>query len=148
MEPPPKYASATVLETCLPYYFIISGDFFMKNQTRNVRLAIKKGNEIIADFKQHSNGKLNLWTSITELSEKYNITAEAQSRVNPGITTAIVAQLPFSDFSYDDFIEVLMALQKEWDIPVLTHAFSKKKLFNLRQKYGARIIRDDIVRKS
>ena len=40
-----------------------------------------------------------------------------------------------------------MAFQKEWDIPVLTHAFPKKELFNLRQKYGARIIRDDIVRK-
>lgn len=30
----------------------------MKIQTRNVKLAIKKGNEIIADYKQHSNGKL------------------------------------------------------------------------------------------
>jgi hypothetical protein len=119
----------------------------MKNQTRNVRLAIKKGNEIIADFKQHTHGKLNLWVSITDLSEKYNITAEAYSKFNPGVYTAIVAQLPFSDFTYDEFIEVLMALQKEWDIPVLTHAFPKKKLFNLRQKYGARIIRDDIVRK-
>lgn len=98
----------------------------MKNQMRNVRLAIKKGNKIITDFKQHSNGKLNLWASITDLSEKYNITAEAQSRVNPGITTAIVAQLPFSDFTYDEFIEVLMAFQKEWDIPVLTHKFPKR----------------------
>lgn len=120
----------------------------MENQTRNVRLAIKKGNKIIADFKQHSNGKLNLWASITDLSQKYNITAEAQSKVKPGINTAIVAQLPFSDFTYDEFIEVLMAFQKEWGIPVLTHEFPKKKLFNLRQKYGARIIRDDIVRKS
>ena len=119
----------------------------MKYQTRDVRQAIKKGNEIIADFKQHSNGKLNLWASITDISQKYNITVEAQSRVKPGITTAIVAQLPFSDFNYADFIEVLMVLQKEWDIPVLTHDFPKKKLFNLRQKYGARIIRDDIVRK-
>ena len=116
-------------------------------QQRHIRLAIKKGNEIIADFKQHSTGKLNLWVSITDLSQKYNITVEAQGRINPGITTAIVGQLPFSDFSYDDFIEVLMAFQKEWDIPVLTHAFPKKKLFNLRQEYGARIIRDDIVRK-
>ena len=32
----------------------------MKYQTRDVRLAIKKGNEIIADFKQHTHGKLNL----------------------------------------------------------------------------------------
>lgn len=119
----------------------------MKIQTRNVKLAIKKGNEIIADYKQHSNGKLTLWTSINNHTEKYNITAEAQSKVKPGITTAIVAQLPFSDFTYDEFVEVLMAFQKEWDIPVLTHAFPKKELFNLRQKYGARIIRDDIVRK-
>lgn len=119
----------------------------MKNQTRNVRLAIKKGNKIIADFKQHSAGKLNLWASITDLSQKYNITVEAQSRLKPGITTAIVAQLPFSDFRYVDFIEVLMVLQKEWNIPVLTHGFPKKKLFNLRQKYGAKIIRDDVVRK-
>ena len=64
----------------------------------------------------------------------------SQNSVTVLITTA-------SDFSYDDFIEVLMAFQKEWDIPVLTHAFPKKKLFNLRQEYGARIIRDDIVRK-
>lgn len=119
----------------------------MKNETRNVRLAIKKGNEIIADFKQHTHGKLNLWASITDLSEKYNINVEAHSKFNPGVYNAIVVQLPFSDFTYDEFVEVLMAFQKEWDIPVLTHAFSKKKLFNLRQKYGARIIRDDIVRK-
>jgi len=101
----------------------------MKNQTRNVRLAIKKGNEIIADFKQHTHGKLNLWVSITDLSEKYNITAEAHSKFNPGVYTTIPAQLPFSDFTYDEFVEVLMAFQKEWDIPVLTHAFPKKKLF-------------------
>ena len=119
----------------------------MKNQTRNVRLAIKKGNEIIADFKQHTHGKLNLWASITDLSEKYNINVEAQDRINPGITTAIVGQLPFSEFKYEDFVEVTMALQKEWDIPVLTHAFPKDKLFSLRQKYGSKIIRDDIVRK-
>ena len=42
----------------------------------------------------------------------------------------------------------MMALQKEWDVPILTHAFPKDKLFNLRQKYGSKIIRDDIVRKS
>lgn len=42
----------------------------------------------------------------------------------------------------------MMTLQKEWDIPVLTDAFPKNKLFNLRQKYGAKIIRDDIVRKN
>lgn len=66
----------------------------MKIQTRNVKLAIKKGKEIIADYKQHSNGKLTLWTSINNHTEKYNITAEAQSKVKPGITTAIVAQLP------------------------------------------------------
>lgn len=63
-------------------------------QQRYVRLAIKHGNEVIADFKQHSLGKLNLWASITDLSEKYNITAEAQSRLNPGVYNAIVAQLP------------------------------------------------------
>lgn len=115
---------------------------------RHIRLAIKKGNEIIADFKQHSTGKLNLWVSITDLSQKYNITVEAQGRINPGITTAIVGQLPFSEFKYQDFVEVVMALQKEWDIPVLTHAFPKDKLFSLRQKYGSKIIRDDIARKS
>lgn len=117
-------------------------------QQRHIRLAIKKGNEIIADFKQHSTGKLNLWVSITDLSQKYNITVEAQGRINPGITTAIVGQLPFSEFKYKDFVEVVMALQKEWDIPVLTHAFPKDKLFSLRQKYGSKIIRDDIARKS
>ena len=116
-------------------------------QQRHIRLAIKKGNEIIADFKQHSTGKLNLWVSITDLSQKYNITVEAQGRINPGITTVIVGQLPFSEFKYKDFVEVTMALQKEWDIPVLTHAFPKDKLFSLRQKYGSKIIRDDIVRK-
>lgn len=116
-------------------------------QQRHIRLAIKHGNEVIEDFKQHSTGKLNLWVSITDLSQKYNITVEAQSRINPGITTAIVGQLPFSEFKYDDFVEVFMALQKEWGIPVLTHAFPKDKLFNLRQKYGSKIIRDDIVRK-
>ena len=104
----------------------------MKYQTRDVRLAIRKGNEIIADFKQHTHGKLNLWASITDLSQKYNINVEAHSKFNPGVYNAIVAQLPFSDFSYDDFIEVLMAFQKEWDIPVLTHEFPKKELFNLR----------------
>ena len=99
-------------------------------EQRHVRLAIKQGNEVIKGFKQHSTGRLNLWVSITDLSQKYNITVEAQSRINPGITTAIVGQLPF------------------WDIPVLTHAFPKDKLFSLRQKYGSKIIRDDIVRKS
>lgn len=116
-------------------------------QQQHVRLAIKHGNEVIKDFKQHSTGKLNLWVSITDLSQKYNITVEAQGRINPGINTAIVGQLPFSAFKYDDFVEVVMALQKEWDIPVLTHAFPKEKLFNLRQKYGSKIIRDDVVRK-
>ena len=118
------------------------------SQQRHIRLAIKHGNEVIEDFKQHSTGKLNLWVSITDLSQKYNITVEAQGRINPGITTAIVGQLPFSEFKYEDFIEVTMALQKEWDIPVLTHAFPKDKLFSLRQKYGSKIIRDDIARKS
>ena len=116
-------------------------------QQRHIRLAIKHGNEVIEDFKQHSTGKLNLWVSITDLSQKYNITVEAQSRINPGITTAIVGQLPFSEFKYEDFVEAFMALQEKWDIPVLTHAFPKDKLFNLRQKYGSKIIRDDIVRK-
>lgn len=119
----------------------------MKIQTRNVKLAIKKGNEIIADYKQHSNGKLTLWTSINNHTEKYNITAEAQSKVKPGITTAIVAQLPFSEFKYEEYVEVLISLQEEWGIPVLTHVFPKDKLYNLRQKYGSKIIRDDIVRK-
>ena len=41
----------------------------MKIQTRNVKLAIKKGKEIIADYKQHSNGKLTLWTSINNHTE-------------------------------------------------------------------------------
>ena len=86
--------------------------------------------------------------SITDLSKKYNITVEAQGRINPGITTAIVGKLPFSEFKYEDFVEIMMALQKEWDVPILTHAFPKDKLFNLRQKYGSKIIRDDIVRKS
>ena len=117
-------------------------------EQRHVRLAIKQGNEVIKGFKQHSTGRLNLWVSITDLSQKYNITVEAQSRINPGITTAIVGQLPFSEFKYQDFVEVMMALQKEWDIPVLTHAFPKDKLFSLRQKYGSKIIRDNIVRKS
>ena len=117
-------------------------------EQRHVRLAIKQGNEVIKGFKQHSTGRLNLWVSITDLSQKYNITVEAQSRINPGITTAIVGQLPFSEFKYEDFIEVTMALQKEWDIPVLTHTLPKDKLFSLRQKYGSKIIRDDIARKS
>ena len=116
-------------------------------QQRHVKLAIKHGNEVIKEFKQHSTGRLNLWVSITDLSQKYNITVEAQGRINPGITTAIVGQLPFSEFKYDDFVEVFMALQDEWNIPILTHAFPKDKLFNLRQKYGSKIIRDDIVRK-
>ena len=61
---------------------------------RHVRLAIKHGNEVIKEFKQHSTGRLNLWVSITDLSKKYNITVEAQGRINPGITTVIVGQLP------------------------------------------------------
>lgn len=89
----------------------------MKIQTRNVKLAIKKGKEIIADYKQHSNGKLTLWTSINNHTEKYNITAEAQSKVKPGITTAIVAQLPFSEFKYEEYVEVLISLQEEWGYP-------------------------------
>ncbi len=117
-------------------------------QQRHVKLAIKHGNDVMKEFKQHSTGKLNLWVSITDLSQKYNITVEAQSRVKTGINTAIVGQLPFSAFKYDDFVEVFMALQDEWDVPILTHAFPKDKLFSLRQKYGSKIIRDDIVRKS
>ena len=38
----------------------------MKIQTRNVKLAIKKGKEIIADYNQHSNVKLTLCTSINK----------------------------------------------------------------------------------
>ena len=86
-------------------------------QQRHIRLAIKKGNEIIADFKQHSTGKLNLWVFITDLSQKYNITVEAQGRINPGITTAIVGQLPFSEFKYDDFVEVFMAFKTNGIFP-------------------------------
>jgi len=43
-------------------------------QQRHVKLAIKHGNEVIKEFKQHSTGRLNLWVSITDLSQKYNIT--------------------------------------------------------------------------
>ena len=70
----------------------------MKYQTRDVRLAIK-------------NGKLNLWASITDLSEKYNINVEAHSKFNPGVYNAIVAQLPFSDFTYDEFVEMILSVR-------------------------------------
>lgn len=83
----------------------------MKYQTRDVRLAIKKGNEIIADFKQHTHVKLNLWASITDLSEKYNINVEAHSKFNPGVYNAIVAQLLFSDFTYDEFVEMILSVR-------------------------------------
>ena len=75
----------------------------MKNQTCNVRLAIKRVDDIIADFQPHSNGKLNLWASITDLSEKYNI-------------TIVLYNSPFPNFKYDDFVEVLMALQQDLDL--------------------------------
>lgn len=112
-----------------------------------IKTAIKRGNQVITDFQQHSSGRLNLWTSIVELSRNYVITVEAQKRVGTGITTAIVAHLPFDQYDDDDYLQVLMGLQKEWAIPVLCHAFSRRRLANLRTQYGSRIIRDDIVRR-
>lgn len=117
----------------------------INNQPRLKRVVLK-GNKIIADFKQHSNGKLNLWTSYVELTKTYTITAESQHR-NGGITTAIVVYLPSEKSSYNDFVQILMAMQEEWDVPVLMHNFPKKQLNALRDKYGSYIIRDDIVRK-
>lgn len=108
---------------------------------------ITKGNQIINNFQKHSTGRLNLWTTIVQLSHNYVITAEAQKRVGTGITTAIVAHLPFDQFSYDEYIQVLISLQKHWDVPVLCHAFPRRLLNNLRDQYGSRIIRDDIVRR-
>lgn len=112
-----------------------------------IRAAIKQGNQVIADFQQHSSGRLNLWTSIVTPSRNYVITIEAQKRVGTGITTAIVGHLYFDRYDDDDYLQVLMSLQKEWDIPVLCHAFSRRRLANLRSQYGSRIIRDDIVRR-
>ena len=112
-----------------------------------IRMAIKRGNQVIADFQQHSSGRLNLWTSIVTISRNYVITVEAQKRVGTGITTAIVCHLPFDQYSDDDYQQVLMSFQKKWDIPVLCHAFSRRRLANLRAQYGSRIIRDDIVRR-
>lgn len=112
-----------------------------------IQAAIKNGNEVVADFQEHSTGRLNLWTSIVDLSQNYVITAEAQKRVGTGITTAIICHLPFAHFDYDDYVQVLMGLQQHWDVPVLCHAFPRQKLNNLRREYGSRIIRDDIVRR-
>lgn len=112
-----------------------------------IKAAIKKGNQIITDFQQHSSGRLNLWTSIVTLSRNYIITVEAQKRVGTGITTAIICHLSFDQYTVDDYLAVLMGLQRQWDIPVLCHAFSRKHLANLRHQYGSRIIRDDIVRR-
>lgn len=75
-----------------------------------IKAAIKRGNQVIADFQQHSSGRLNLWTSIVTLSRNYVITVEAQKRVGTGITTAIVGQLPFDQYDDDDYQQVLMGL--------------------------------------
>lgn len=114
---------------------------------KEIQLAIKKGNQVIDDFQQHSTGQLNLWTSIVALTSNYVITVEAQKRVGTGITTAIICHLPFDQYTEDNYLAVLMGLQKHWDIPVLCHAFSRRLLANLRAQYGSRIIRDDIVRR-
>ncbi|MGN1279530.1 MAG: transposase [Limosilactobacillus sp.] len=112
-----------------------------------IKAAIKKGNQTIADFQQHSSGRLNLWTSIVTLNRNYIITVEAQKRVGTGITTAIICHLSFNQYTADDYLAVLMGLQRHWNIPVLCHGFSRKQLANLRHQYGSRIIRDDIVRR-
>lgn len=112
-----------------------------------IKAMIKQGNQTIADFQQHSSGRLNLWTSIIEISRNYVITVEAQKRVGTGITTAIICHLPFDQYSDEDYLAVLMGLQQQWGIPILCHAFSRRRLANLRHQYGSRIIRDDIVRR-
>ena len=49
-------------------------------------------------------------------------------------------------YSYDDFIKVIDGLHDKWtDTPILFHGLSKKRLNELRDKYGSYIIRDDIV---
>lgn len=108
---------------------------------------INKANQVIANFQQHSTGKLNLWTSIVTLSQKYVITVEAQKRVGTGITTAIVLQLPFTNYSYEDYLKILMTLQAKWQIPVLCHQFPRVQLNALRNQYGSNIIRDDVMRR-
>ena len=116
-------------------------------KSSEIQALIRKGNQTIADFQQHSSGRLNLWTSIVEISQNYVITVEAQKRVGTGITTAIICHLPFEQYTDDDYLTVLMGLQQQWDIPILCHAFSRLRLANLRHQYGSRIIRDDIVRR-
>lgn len=108
---------------------------------------VKKGSKVIADFKAHSTGKINLWTTTVSLNHYYMITVEAQKRVGTGITTAIVLQLPFADYSLKDYLEILMTLQAKWQVPILFHNFPKKKLNALRAQYGNQVIRDDIVRR-
>lgn len=57
-------------------------------QQRHVKLAIKHGNDVMKEFKQHSTGKLNLWVSITDLSQKYNITVH-KVELNPALIPSL-----------------------------------------------------------
>lgn len=114
---------------------------------QEIQSAIKAGNRVIAAFQQLSTGRLNLWTAVVSLSQNYVITVEAQKRVGTGITTAIICHLPFEHYDYEDYLQVLIGLQKRWAVPVLCHAFSRQHLNKLRAEYGSRIIRDDIVRR-
>lgn len=79
-------------------------------------------------------------TAYTDLSQKYNITVEAQGRINPGITTAIVGQLPFSEFKYKDFVDLLGSIPKEF-VHSLTpdHGREFLGLNDIRERLGVAI---------
>lgn len=116
--------------------------------SKHVQEAIKQGNAKIADFKQHTIGKLYLTTALPDLNHfdysEYIISVEAVRFNKLGIPDEMIAELPSKDFTLREYLEVLISLQREWGFPIMCHDFPKKLFYMMQKKYGKDVIRTDL----
>ena len=97
---------------------------------------IDKAEEQVNDYHRHSLGNLNFWTTTPSYDNNYVICIENARNNSNAIVTRDILQLNADKFTYDDYLEI---------IPFLFHELPRKKLNELRDKYGSYYIRDDIV---
>lgn len=107
---------------------------------------IDKAEERVNDYHRHSLGNLNFWTTTPSYDNNYVICIENARNNSNAIATRDILQLNTDKFTYDDYLEIIDKLHELFpDIPFLFHELPRKKLNELRDKYGPYYIRDDIV---
>lgn len=107
---------------------------------------IKSANEVITDYYQHRSSTINLWATYAPFGETYVICVENAIAPGTGISSIECLQISGQKYTYKDFIKIIDKLHSKWpNTPILFHDLSKKRLNELRDKYGNYIIRDDIV---